>query len=104
MAPKPQTAHGPAVALVVRHVELLPEAVRTALQFRAAAQAVALYLLEPAASALKAEDERTLRALKSMAAYCRCNHQPTVERLDLTYSDVADIAKGLDAAGWVLTF
>ncbi len=104
MTPKTKIAHGPAVALVVRHAELLPEAVRTALQFRMAAQAVSLYLLEPAASALEAEEERTLRALKAMAASCCCNHRPTVERLDLTYSGIADMAKGLDAAKWVLTF
>lgn len=104
MTPKAQTAHGPAVALVVRHAELLPEAVRTALQFRAAAQAVSLYLLEPVASALDAEDERTIGALKAMAASCCCNHRPTAERLNLTYSGMADMAKGLDAAEWVLTF
>jgi hypothetical protein len=107
MQPNPETAQaarGPAIALIVRHAELLSEAVQTALQFRAAAQAVSLYLLEPAATALGAEDERSLAALKAMAADCRCNHRPTVARLDLTYSDVADIARGLDAAGWVLTF
>ena len=104
MTPKTQTAQGPAVALVVRHAELLPEAVRTALQFRAAAQAVSLYLLEPAAAALGVEDEHTNEALKAMAASCCCNHRPTVERLKLTYICVADIARGIDAAEWVLTF
>lgn len=107
MKPNPETAqaaHGPAIAFVVCHAELLSEAVRTALQFRAAAQAVSLYLLEPAATALGAEEERSLVALKTMAADCCCNHRPTVTRLGLTYSGVADIARGLDAAEWVLTF
>ena len=102
--PKSQAARGTAVALVVRHAELLPEAVRTALQFRAAAQPVSLFLLEPAATALRAEDEDTLEALKAMAACCYCDHPPTVTRLGLTYSNVAAMATGLDAAAWVLTF
>jgi hypothetical protein len=92
------------VAIVVRHADLMPEAMQTALQFRSAAHAVSLYLLEPAVAGLNLDTGPLGEQLRGLVSCCCCNHQPTVERLGLTYSDAATMAQGLAAANWVLTY
>jgi hypothetical protein len=92
------------VVLVVRHAELLAEALQIALQFRNAALAVSLCLLEPAVKDLDIEAGLFRNDLKTLAAPCFCNHGPTAQRLGIGYSSIADIAALLDAAHWVLTF
>jgi hypothetical protein len=92
------------LAVVVRHAELLADAIQTAMKFRTAALAVSLYLLEPAVTDLEREDHPILGELKRLAAPCYCNHRPTAKKLGIPYTSVAGIASGLDAAQWVLTF
>jgi len=65
---------------------------------------VLLYLLEPAARSLGAEEEAALSTVMKMVAYCGSNHRPTAERLGLSYSGFDDMARGLEKAHWVLTF
>jgi hypothetical protein len=92
------------VVLVVRHAELLAEALQIALQFRSAALAVSLCLLEPAVKDLGDGTDLIVSDLKTLATPCFCNHGPTAVRLGISYSSIADIAALLDAAHWVLTF
>ena len=92
------------VAIVVRHADLMPEAMQTALHFRSAAHAVSVYLLEPAVAGLDLDTGPLGDQLSGLVSCCCCNHQPTVERLGLTYSDFAAMAEGLEAAHWVLTY
>jgi hypothetical protein len=98
------TVQAKRIALVVRHAELMPEAMQTAIQFRSAAHAVSLYLLAPAVEDLDFEDTPVLTQLSALASCCCCNHRPTARRLGLSYSDFAEMAKGLEAAHWVLTY
>jgi hypothetical protein len=104
MTLRTEAAEAQNVAIVVRHAELIPEAVQTALHFRSAAHAISLYLLAPAVENLTLEDGPLGEHLSALASHCCCNHRPTVERLGFTYANLAEMAGGLEAAQWVLTY
>ena len=103
-APRTDAGQAKRIAIVVRHADLIPEAVQTALQFRSTAHDVAIYLLEPAVADLVFDEGPLDQHISALATHCCCNHQPTAERLGVTYASFAAMAEGLAASHWVLTY